>query len=257
MLKGEIVPGKEYAFREKRAPGAPTQRVKVVEHIRGNKWKAVWVEPNPGLVDYVESVQLVVLWKDAKRLFKDEESAERLRRHNQEHGYTKRSPLEEAMQQVFESAGEGLHLHIGCLLGSPEAVERVRVRAGLAECAPSTASYVDRGGQLHMAFEEALELARAFSAKEPATVLVGIEATEQKWSIEATRPGESYMVELLNDYRAAWALVRQWAGHDAAVAAREERIKQLERLVWDAVYTLQKAGLDSEASRIRRAIESR
>jgi len=29
----------------------------------------------------------------------------------------------------------------------------------------------------------------------------------------------------------------------------------LERLVWDAIYALQKAGLDSEAHRLRRAIE--
>jgi hypothetical protein len=62
-------------------------------------------------------------------------------------------------------------------------------------------------------------------------------------------------VPLLNDYRASWALLRQWGGHDAAVAQREAEIQRLERLVWDAVYALQKAGLDSEAARLRRAIE--
>ena len=35
MLKGEIKAGKEYAFREKRGPGVPLQRVKVIERIRG------------------------------------------------------------------------------------------------------------------------------------------------------------------------------------------------------------------------------
>jgi hypothetical protein len=30
------------------------------------------------------------------------------------------------------------------------------------------------------------------------------------------------------------------------------RIKKLERLVWDAIYALQKAGLDSEAARLQR-----
>jgi hypothetical protein len=108
-----------------------------------------------------------------------------------------------------------------------------------------------------MAFDEALALAKAFSAKEPETVLLDVETTEQKWSQDATRPGGDYLVELLNGYRAAWALIRQWAGHDAAVAAREERIKKLERLVWDAVYALQKAGLDSDAARLRRAIEAK
>jgi hypothetical protein len=62
-------------------------------------------------------------------------------------------------------------------------------------------------------------------------------------------------VPLLNEYRAAWALIRQWAGHDAAIAEREARIQQLERLVWDAVYTLQNRGFDDEAFRLRRAWE--
>lgn len=52
--------------------------------------------------------------------------------------------------------GEGLHLHNGVLLGAPEAIVRVRTRAGLAHEAPLPVSYVDRGGQLHMAFDEAL-----------------------------------------------------------------------------------------------------
>lgn len=39
---------------------------------------------------------------------------------------------------------------------------------------------------------------------------------------------------------------------DPAIAARGEIIQKLERLVWDAIYALQKAGLDSEAARLRR-----
>jgi hypothetical protein len=34
------------------------------------------------------------------------------------------------------------------------------------------------------------------------------------------------------------------------VATLRLRIKKLERLVWDAIYALQKAGLDSEAARL-------
>lgn len=52
-----------------------------------------------------------------------------------------------------------------------------------------------------------------------------------------------------------WALIRQWAGRDAAIAQREARIEQLERLVWDAIYALQKAGLDREVDRLRRAVQ--
>ena len=72
---------------------------------------------------------------------------------------------------------------------------------------------------------------------------------------DASQPGGEYLVSLLNEYRAAWALIRQWAGLDAAVAERESRIQQLEHLVWDAIYALQKAGLDDESARLRRAIQ--
>ena len=43
--------------------------------------------------------------------------------------------------------------------------------------------------------------------------------------------------------------------HDPAIAQREAEIQKLERLVWDAIYALQKAGLDAESARLRRAIE--
>jgi len=38
------------------------------------------------------------------------------------------------------------------------------------------------------------------------------------------------------------ALIRQWAGHDAALAQNDAEIQWLERLVWDAIYAVQKAG---------------
>jgi hypothetical protein len=81
-----------------------------------------------------------------------------------------------------------------------------------------------------------------FCASEPATMLVGIETTEREWARMAATPGEEYIVPLLNDYRASWALLRQWAGHDAAVAQKEAEIQRLERPVWDAMHALQKAG---------------
>ncbi len=69
------------------------------------------------------------------------------------------------------------------------------------------------------------------------------------------RREKEYIVSLLNDYRASWALIRQWTGHDVAIAMREAGIQKLERLVWDAVYALQKAGLDHEAARLQRVLE--
>jgi len=35
--------------------GVPLEHVRVIEHIRGNKWKTAWIEPNPWLVHYAAS----------------------------------------------------------------------------------------------------------------------------------------------------------------------------------------------------------
>jgi hypothetical protein len=110
-------------------------------------------------------------------------------------------------------------------------------------------------GDAPVGLVEAVDLARKFCAAEPSTVLVGVETTKREWAEKARTPGDEYMVPLLNEYRAAWALIRQWTGHDPAIAAREETIQKLERLVWDAIYARKKAGLDREAARLRRAIQ--
>lgn len=81
------------------------------------------------------------------------------------------------------------------------------------------------------------------------------EATERNWATSASRPGEEYIIPLLNEYRASWAIIRQWTGYDPAVAEREAYIERLQRLVWDAIYALQKAGLDSEAARLRKVLD--
>jgi hypothetical protein len=71
MLKAEIKPRTEYAVRKKRVVGGPLERVRIVAHVRGNKWKAEWIEPNPGLIHYVESGQLVSAWRDRKAWLKE------------------------------------------------------------------------------------------------------------------------------------------------------------------------------------------
>jgi hypothetical protein len=254
VLKSQIKPKTEYALREKRTPGTPLQRVRVIEHVRRNKWRVEWIDPNPGLVDYVESADLIVLWKDHKAFLKEEANAERLREHNKRHGYDHEdSPIVTALYQVFESVADGINFYRGSITASPEALARLRARARIGAAQESPVAYVDRQGMLHLPFDVALDLGRRFCAAEPSAVLVGVEATERDWTHRAGQ-GEDHLVSLLNEYRAAWALIRQWAGHDAAVAQREDEIRRLERLVWDAVYALQKAGLDAEAARLRRAV---
>ena len=142
----------------------------------------------------------------------------------------------------------------GVLRCAPEALERVRARAKM-KSEHSPYAYTDRKGNLQLPFEGALELAQKFCAAEPAAVLAGVEATEREWAWEARTPGDEHMVPLLNEFRASWALIRQWTGHDPAIAQRKAEIQMLERLVWDAIYALQKAGLDSEASRLRRIMD--
>jgi hypothetical protein len=158
------------------------------------------------------------------------------------------------MYIVYESIKDEVSYYNGVLSGSPEAFGRVRARAGIDGELRSPFSYTDRGGTLHLPFGDAVDLARAFCAAEPVTVLAECEGTEREWSSQSRQPGQGYMVGLLSEYRAAWALIRQWAGHDAALAQRDGEIQRLERLVWDAIYALQKAGLDKEAGRLRRAI---
>jgi hypothetical protein len=48
MWKSGIKVGAEYAMREKRGRGVPLQRVRILEHARGNKWKAEWIARIPG-----------------------------------------------------------------------------------------------------------------------------------------------------------------------------------------------------------------
>lgn len=256
MLKSEIKPRTDYAFREKRLPGAPLEHIRILEHIRHNKWKAEWIDPNPGLVHYAESGQIVCTWKARKAFLQEEENRERILKRNEDLGYAENSPIADALYEVFESVGERrVSFYKGVLRCSPEAIDRVRTRAKIKTGRSSPYAYTDRQGTLHLPFDEALELAQSFCAAEPAAVLAAVEAAERKWAREARTPGDEHIVPLLNDFRASWALIRQWTGHDPAIAQREAEIQMLERLVWDAIYTLQKTGADSEAARLRRALE--
>src|SRR5215475_7235804 len=106
MWKAHIKPGVEYALREKGGLAAPVQRVRILEHIRGNRWKAEWIDPNPGLVHFVESGHLLAPWKEHKAFLKEEADERRLREHNERGGYKRDSPLDNALHEVFESVGD-------------------------------------------------------------------------------------------------------------------------------------------------------
>ena len=101
MEQRNIEIGQEYGYREMPNRHSPLEHVRVLDRVR-SKWKVEWIEPNHGLVDYVESGQLLVPWKEQRALLKEEASRERIREHNERHGYDHDgSPVAEALQQGF------------------------------------------------------------------------------------------------------------------------------------------------------------
>src|SRR5690606_38847820 len=61
MEQREIKIGGHYGLREHVRPGEPLQHVKVLERAR-RKWKVEWIDPKPGLTDYVRSNNRIVPW---------------------------------------------------------------------------------------------------------------------------------------------------------------------------------------------------
>jgi hypothetical protein len=156
-------------------------------------------------VDFIESGQLIVSWKEHKAFLKEEASEERIQKYNDDYGYRDRNkPVITALEQVFQSAADGVDFTKGGLIGAPESIARLKTRARIDPEKQSPVAHTDRQGKLHLPFDEAFELGRKFCTEEPSTVLVDVEATERDWSHKATH-GEDYIVELLNEYRASWA----------------------------------------------------
>lgn len=256
MNQDEILPGKEYALREPPRPGVRMERVRVVERVRAGRWRVEWMEPDAGLTDFVKSANLIVPWKDHKRYLRDERDLEAITRTSQDSWPGDDHPLDRAVATVFTATGERFDLHKGLLqYHEEEAIERVAARAGIE--VPVTVRPVStRNGTRYRAFADALNLAQAFAAAEPQTVLLEVEAAEREWETRAREPGGRYLISLVNEHRAEWALVRQWAGMDKAVARREQEIKGLRELLVRVMWDLRSPGVDplSVAARIERSL---
>lgn len=260
MQKAEIKVGEEYAIREPAKKGVEFQRVKALEFVRGNKWKVEWVDPNPGLVDYLASKNFIVAWRERTAFLRDEKRAEELARANEAAGFPgDEHPLARAVDVVLDTVGDrDVHCYRGVLNSNGDALDRLAARAGV-EISKEPAAYTDRFGTAHHPWSTALEVAQHFAAREPRTVLDDVDSSEREWSLKAREPGGNYITPLLNEYRAAHAIVRQWAGHDEAVALREERINELERLLTSVMWDLRRPGAEPEriAARIERALKGK
>jgi hypothetical protein len=259
MNAKDIKPGAEYGFRERPAAGLLLERVKVIERVRGGKWKVEWLDPNPGLTDYVKSASIVVPWAKRRALLRDEDSDARLVACSREQWPGRDSPLEDAVSAVLEATGEemfAVYGRSGVWNAPPECMERIAARAGIA-LPESAYAYTDRNGLRHQPFEVALRVAQAFAASEPRTVLTNVELQERQYEIEAKEPGGAHLLPLLQRWRVGWAIVRQWAGLDRALAERDEEIERLRRIVWDAIHVFRREHHDSEADRLERALKGR
>jgi len=259
MDKGAIEIGRAYAYRQKPRAGEPIERVRILRHVRASKWEVEWLDgENAGLRDFVASRQLVFPWSGRTKYLRAEELRSRFDEYNRPQYEALGTPIERAIEQTIEAAGEpSLMFFGGHLWGKQDAFERFVARAGRdpkKEIERALYSYVDQLGDMHVAAEQAHELARAFTMAEPRTVLDNVAATEIKWSRDVKEPGNDYLLPLLNEYRASWAILRQWAGHDVVVAELQDRVDRAERITLDALYVLQKAGLDREAERLRRKL---
>jgi hypothetical protein len=122
----------------------------------------------------------------------------------------------QGVKHEFESCGEKnkVSFYKGILSGAADALERVKARAGLVSVPKFPYAYTDRAGTIHLPFDQAVEIARRLCAAEPDTFLINAETTESKSSRDV-RHGEDHLASLLNEHGASFALIRQWAGHDA------------------------------------------
>lgn len=251
--------GGEYALREPPRAGVEFEHVRVVEKVRSGRWKVEWIDPNPGLVDFVKSANLIVPWKQRKALVRDEQHHETLARYSQRQWDGRDGPVSEAVNEVLEAIGEDLGVwDHGIISYRPEVFERVAARAGI-EAPAHVYGYKDRQGTHHLPFECALTLARALAMHEPKTVLTHIEVKERQYETELGEPGRAYLLDLVNRWRASWALVRQWAGLDAAIAARDAEIKDLRDLMNRTVWEFRRDDVDPQrvAARLDRALHGR
>jgi hypothetical protein len=92
MLRSELKPGADYAFREKRVSGSPLARIKLIQHVRGKRWKVKWIDTHPGLTDYVTTDQLLAPWREHKQFLQEEKDLASLREYNRTHGTTETLP---------------------------------------------------------------------------------------------------------------------------------------------------------------------
>jgi len=251
MEQGKIEVGVDYGYREVPKQTEPLQRVRVLERVR-TKWRVEWIDPNPGLQDFIRGIHLVVEWRDRKVFLRDEASWNRLLESSDTAWSGFDHPVSHAAEWVLNATAELAEIgKSGVLSLTPAALERIAARAGV-EAKVEPPGFKDRSGVLHLGFSQALALAEAFAAAEPTTVLLDIDEQERNWEIEARYSYNTGIVRLFQEYRAGWALVRQWSGWDRAKTVRDGEIERLARVIRNFELMLRREGHEELARSLQR-----
>jgi hypothetical protein len=205
----------------------------------------------------VKSINLVTAWDDATQFLTDEARWDRLVEESLRTYPGRDHPLVAAVNSVLEATGESLVLGPkGEVSIAPAELDRLRGRIG-AVTIESRLSFVDRHGREHLPFATAVELAKAFAAAQSEIVLAHIDVESRRARTEVREPGNAHLLALTERWHAGWALCRQWAGIDRAVAERETEVERLRRILLDTEYELHSAGHDELANRLHRKLAGR
>jgi hypothetical protein len=256
VLSTAIVPGKLYAVRE---PGQALRKAKAIELVRRGKWRVEFVDEDPPLIDYARAAHILCPWKEHKALLRDEERFARLKSVSDRTFPGDDHPLDHAVMWVLDSTGEpGLGAMHGWMGASPDTWERLCARAGLPDLPDEhRVVYTDRTGEVIAPWQTVLAVCKAFADAEPRTVLRHVEEEERRLHLASLDPATSYVLELLERYRPAFALLRSWAGFNVALAEKDEEIDRLRKIISRTIHELRRSGHDDLARKVERLLKGR
>ena len=224
MLATDLVVGRAYAERAKPNDAECALR-KIIFVGPARAGKAADGDLD-GLEEWVPTRTVMCPWGERQAFLRDESRWNAL----QEAAAGDYDPVvEEAISTVFEATGEETGF-IRVWTVDPLRAQRLWRRAGL-EGSPDQhpLAYTDRGGQLHLAYETALQFAQAFAAAEPEPCIHYIQEWEDRLRAEGYEPGNRVGHYVLRNMRPAHALVREWTQAGELTLLREEnqRLRQV------------------------------
>jgi hypothetical protein len=284
-MNSQIITNEFYGYRKQyRQRGMPLTKIETIEKSRSGKWKVRFVEgPREGQVDVISTQGILVSWDESSAFLHDEDCMLKLLQACEtQWDIGPDDPVIDAANLVFESTGEKdvmietYSRDRGHGRMFPASARRIMDRAGINEdiSAIDPLAFVDQEGILRVTFATALRMAQAFAAAEPDTVLICAESLQQEYE---EKLDSHYQIEMLQNHRAAVALVRQWASGAAAITNRSllemrhdiqngweglwERIAEIEQsdrdeiqrlrnMLMEAAEQLRAKGAEKEADRI-------